>query len=78
MELEGIVSVKKGVYLALMKGPDTRPYQLNVGDKVYDGEVVAINRNSISFKKSLTVALGGQKEKVVIKSLNPEEEEIKK
>ena len=28
-------------------------------DKVYDGEVVAMDRNSVSFKKSLTVALAG-------------------
>jgi Tfp pilus assembly protein PilP len=74
LELEGIV-LANGVYKALVKGPDTRPYLVLIGDKVYDGEVVAMDRNSVSFKKSLTVALGGQKDRIVIKTLNPEEEE---
>ena len=60
------------------KGPDTRPYVVGIGDKVYDGEVVAMDKNSVSFKKSLTVALAGQKDRVIIKTLNPEEEEMKK
>jgi len=76
LELEGIVSAN-GVFKALLKGPDTRPYMVGIGDKVYDGEVVAMDRNSVSFKKSLTVALGGQKDRILIKTLNPEQEETK-
>lgn len=75
LELEGIVFAQ-GVFKALLKGPDTRPYVVGIGDKVYDGEVVAMDKNSVSFKKSLTVALAGQKDRVIIKTLNPEEEEI--
>jgi Tfp pilus assembly protein PilP len=76
LDLEGIMQVR-GKYRALLKGPDSRGYIVSIGDKVYDGEVLAIDRNSISFKKSLTVAIGGQKERVIIKALNPEEEEKK-
>jgi Tfp pilus assembly protein PilP len=75
LELEGIVFAQ-GEFKALLKGPDTRPYVVSIGDKVYDGEVVAMDRNSVSFRKSLTVALGGQKDRVIIKTLNPEEEEM--
>jgi Tfp pilus assembly protein PilP len=75
LELEGIVFAQ-GAFKALLKGPDTRPYIVGIGDKVYDGEVVAMDRNSVSFKKSLTVALAGQKERIIIKTLNPEEEEM--
>jgi Tfp pilus assembly protein PilP len=75
LELEGIVFAQ-GVFKALLKGPDTRPYVVGIGDKVYDGEVVAMDKNSVSFKKSLTVALSGQKDRVIIKTLNPEEEEM--
>jgi type IV pilus assembly protein PilP len=75
LELEGIVFAQ-GSFKALLKGPDTRPYVVGIGDKVYDGEVVAMDKNSVSFKKSLTVALAGQKDRVIIKTLNPEEEEI--
>jgi Tfp pilus assembly protein PilP len=74
LDLEGIVYAN-GVYRALLKGPDTRPYMVGIGDKVYDGEVVAMSRNTVSFKKSLTVALGGQKDRIILKTLNPEEEE---
>ncbi|MCU0275874.1 MAG: hypothetical protein MUF02_03295 [Acidobacteria bacterium] len=77
LELEGIVFAQ-GVFKALLKGPDTRPYVVGIGDKVYDGEVVAMDRNSVSFRKSLTVALAGQKDRVIIKTLNPEEEEMNK
>src|SRR5512147_2271032 len=59
LELEGIVFAQ-GEFKALLKGPDTRPYVVGIGDKVYDGEVVAMDKNSVSFKKSLTVALAGQ------------------
>src|SRR4030066_507104 len=76
LELEGIVFAQ-GSFKALLKGPDTRPYIVSIGDKVYDGEVVAMDRNSVSFKKSLTLALAGQKERILIKTLNPEEEEMK-
>ncbi|MBN2346076.1 MAG: hypothetical protein JXO51_06765, partial [Candidatus Aminicenantes bacterium] len=75
LELEGIVFAQ-GVFKALLKGPDTRPYIVGIGDRVYDGEVVAMDRNSVSFKKSLTVALAGQKDRIIIKMLNPEEEEM--
>jgi type IV pilus assembly protein PilP len=75
LELEGIVFAQ-GAFKALLKGPDTRPYIVGIGDKVYDGEVVAMDKNSVSFKKSLTVALAGQKDRVIIKTLNPEEEEM--
>lgn len=74
LELEGIVFAA-GEFKALLKGPDTRPYVVGIGDKVYDGEVVAMDKNSVSFRKSLTVALAGQKDRVIIKTLNPEEEE---
>ena len=76
LELEGIVFAQ-GSFKALLKGPDTRPYIVSIGDKVYDGEVVAMDKNSVSFKKSLTLALAGQKERILIKTLNPEEEEMK-
>jgi Tfp pilus assembly protein PilP len=76
LELEGIVFAQ-GSYKALLKGPDTRPYIVGIGDKVYDGEVIAMTRNSVTFKKSLSIALAGQKDRIIIKTLNPEEEETK-
>jgi len=73
LEIEGIVKVN-GKYLALLKGPDGKPYKVKEGDNVYDGVVVKIGSHMIEFKKILTVALGGTKERMIIKRLNPEEE----
>jgi len=77
LELEGIILVKTE-YIAVFKGPDGKPYDVRTGDSVYDGEVIKIDWNSVVFKRLLTVALGGTKEKIIIKKLSPEEEAEKK
>ncbi|MEN8152459.1 MAG: pilus assembly protein PilP [Acidobacteriota bacterium] len=77
LELEGIVK-KNGVYIALLKGPDGRPYLVKEGNNVYDGEIVKISSHAVEFKKILTIALGGTKERTIIKRLNPEEEDERK
>jgi len=74
LSLEGIMGLGNGKFKAFLKGPKNHPYGISVGDKVYDGEVVEITDNSIVFKQILTVALGGTKERKVVKWLNPEEE----
>ncbi|MCP4218769.1 MAG: pilus assembly protein PilP [bacterium] len=76
LELEGIV-FRKGRYIALFKGPDSKPYDVNVGQDVYDGEIIKIDANSVVFKKILTIALGGTKERTIVKRLNPEKEKDK-
>jgi uncharacterized membrane protein YkoI len=73
LELEGIVN-RSSKYIALFKGPDGKPYDVQVGQSVYDGEIIEINANSVVFKKILTIALGGTKEKTIVKWLNPEKE----
>lgn len=73
LELEGIVN-RSGKYIALFKGPDGKPYDVQVGQSVYDGEIIEINVNSVVFKKILTIALGGTKEKTIVKWLHPEKE----
>lgn len=72
--LEGTMKIAEGKWKAFLKGPKNHPYDVSVGDKVYDGEIIRITANSIVFKQILTVALGGTKEKEVVKWLNPEEE----
>ncbi len=77
LELEGI-SKQNGVYYALVKDPKNKPFVITVGEIVYDGEVVRIDSKSVTFKKILTVALGGKKEKEIVKRINPDEEEKQK
>jgi Tfp pilus assembly protein PilP len=77
LELEGIL-FKKGEFIALFKGPDGKPYDVKVGDSVYDGEIIKIDINTVVFKRLLTIALGGTKEKITTIRLIPEEEAEKK
>jgi Tfp pilus assembly protein PilP len=77
LDLEGI-SQQNGIYYALVKDPKNKPYVITVGEIVYDGEVVHIDSKSVTFKKILTVALGGKKEKEIVKRINPDEEEKQK
>ena len=77
LELEGIIK-KNGIFVALLKGPDGRPYLVKEGDSVYDGEILTIGSHMVKFKKILTIALGGTKERTIIKRLNPEEEDERK
>ncbi len=77
LELEGIL-LRKGEYIALFKGPDGKPYDVKVGANVYDGEVIKIDLNYVVFKRLLTIALGGTRERMVTKRLIPEEEAGKK
>lgn len=74
LDLEGIIYVR-GEHKACMRGPDGIPYVMKVGDNVYDGEIIKIESHSVVFKKILTVALGGKREKIIKKTLNPEEED---
>lgn len=76
LELEGII-FKEGKYYAALRGPDSQPYLVVVGDSVYDGEVVKIDSHSVIFKKILTIAIGGATERLIPKRLNPEEEQEK-
>ncbi len=77
LELEGIIKKEKE-FVALLKGPDGRPYLVKKGDSVYDGEVLEIGSHMVKFKKILTIALGGTKVRTIIKRLNPEEEDERK
>jgi Tfp pilus assembly protein PilP len=76
LELEGII-YRSGQFIALFKGPKGNPYDVQVGQNVYDGEIIQIDANRVVFKKILTIALGGTKEKTVVKTLEPEEEKEK-
>jgi Tfp pilus assembly protein PilP len=76
LDLGGII-FSEGSYKAMVVGPDNMPYVIKVGDNVYDGEVIKIDNSTVTFKKILTVALGGKKERIIVKRISPEEEKQK-
>ena len=76
LTLEGIIFSKEK-FKALFKGPKRKPYGVSVGDSVYDGEVIKIDGNTVTFRKILTVPMRGKREQIIKKSIKPEEEENK-
>jgi Tfp pilus assembly protein PilP len=76
LDLGGII-FSEGSYKAMVVGPDNMPYVIKVGDNVYDGEVIKIDNSTVTFRKILTVALGGKKERIIVKRISPEEEKQK-
>lgn len=75
LTLEGIIN-SNGEFIGLFRGPDNRPYQLKVGTQVYDGEVIRIDINTVTFRQSVLVPTG-TRERTIKKNINPEEEKIK-
>ncbi len=75
LTLEGIIN-STGEFIGLFRGPDNRPYQLKVGTQVYDGEVIRININTVTFRQSVLVPTG-TRERTIRKNINPEEENKK-
>jgi len=73
VELSGIAFANDRFHV-LLTGPDGRPYRVHLGTKLYDGEITHIDHGSVTFRKIMTVALGGQRERIIIKRLNPQED----
>lgn len=64
--LEAIMKLNQGGYKAFVKGPDGRPYELKVGQNLYDGQIIKIDPDSITFKKILP----GQKVEIIVKGFD--------
>ena len=76
VSLKGIVKDPKG-FIAMLLGPDGKSYFVKVGQKMYDGEVTAIDATSVTFRQQVTdpMLLPGQpRVRDVKKTLYPSEE----
>ncbi|HEY3121046.1 MAG TPA: pilus assembly protein PilP [Vicinamibacteria bacterium] len=76
VSLKGIVKEAKG-YIAMLLGPDGKSYFVKIGQKLYDGEVTAIDATSVTFRQQVTdpMLLPGQPRiRDVKKTLYPSEE----
>lgn len=72
----GITRSKEG-FVAIIIGADNKSRFMKVGDKLYDGEIIAIGQDSVTFRQDLTedtLAAPGLKSKEVIKRLHPVQE----
>jgi Tfp pilus assembly protein PilP len=80
--LKGIVRTKGGGvgvaqkpgYIAMFLGADGKSYFVGAGQRLYDGEIVAVDAASVTFRQEVTDPLSPVKTREVRKSLNALEE----
>ncbi|HEX7140113.1 MAG TPA: hypothetical protein VF219_19835 [Vicinamibacterales bacterium] len=72
MKLQGVFETKKGVFTAMVLGPDNKGYPIRVGDKVLDGEVIRITAVSVVFRQEVNDPTRIERYKEVVKELTPE------
>ncbi len=69
ISLKGIVKSPNG-YIAVVENPMKRAYFLRVNDPVFNGSVVKITDNSVTFREATTDKLGKQTTREVVKTVN--------
>jgi Tfp pilus assembly protein PilP len=71
--LRGILKNVDG-YLAFLEGADNKSYWARVGQRLFDGQIVAIDAATVTFKQEVTDPLSPVRSKEVKKTLYPSEE----
>lgn len=71
--LKGVVKLQKG-YRAMLLGTDGKSYFVSVGQRLYDGVIVAIDAGSVTFRQEVTDPLTTVRSRDVRKTLYPTEE----
>ncbi len=70
IDLQGVIRRKQGL-VAMIKGPDNNGYTIQVGDKVFDGEVIRIAQESVVFRQEVSDPTRIERFREVIKELVP-------
>lgn len=70
IELRGIFRTSRG-FVAQVSAPGSRSLLLKEGDQLYDGDVVAINKNEVVFKQMVADPTASKPFREVVKSLTP-------
>ncbi len=71
--LKGVIKMQQG-YRAMLLGTDGKSYFVSVGQRLYDGAIVAIDAGSVTFRQEVTDPLTTVRSRDVRKTLYPTEE----
>jgi hypothetical protein len=71
---EGLGAAEQPGFIAMFLGPDNKSYFVRVGQRLFDGEVVAIDATSVTFRQEVTDPLSPVRTREIRKSLYPTEE----
>jgi hypothetical protein len=70
----GLGSATSAGYIAILQGTDGKSYFVTVGQRLFDGAIVAIDASSVSFRQEVTDPLSPVRTRDVRKTLYPTEE----
>jgi Tfp pilus assembly protein PilP len=71
--LKGVVKTPEG-FVAMLLGTDGKSYFPRVGARLFDGQIVAIDQTTVTFRQEVTDPLSPVRTRDVKKSLYPSEE----
>jgi type IV pilus assembly protein PilP len=71
MKLEGVIKTRQG-FVGVVMGPDNKGYNVHVGDKALDGEVIRITPTSVVFRQEVNDPTRIERYKEVVKEIAPE------
>jgi Tfp pilus assembly protein PilP len=71
--LKGIVKTPKG-FTAMLLGTDGKSYFVTTADRLFDGQITAIDATTVTFRQEVTDPLSTVKTREVRKTLYPSEE----
>jgi len=71
--LKGIVKTKEG-YVAMLVGPDGKAYFPRVGQRLFDGSIIAMDQATVTFRQEVTDPLSPVRVREIKKGLYPSEE----
>ncbi len=71
---QGADSAHQPGYIAMFQGTDGKSYFVNIGQRLYDGQIVAIDAATVTFRQEVTDPLSPVRVREIKKSLYPTEE----
>jgi hypothetical protein len=71
IDLTGVFRTSRGFVAQVVAANQKKSYLLRVGDQLYDGDVISINKNEVVFKQIVQDPTALKPFREVVKSLNP-------
>ena len=71
IDIQGVVQTKAGM-VAIVKGPDNKGYLIRAGEKLFDGEVIRVERTAVVFRQEVNDPTRIERFREVVKELVPD------
>ena len=71
IDIQGVVQTKAGM-VAIIKGPDNTGYLIRAGEKLFDGEVIRVERTAVVFRQEVNDPTRIERFREVVKELVPD------